>query len=161
LFLSQFLLIGLTLVKLSLCQPVYVILAAGVGRTVDTQEETLYQNQLDPQSMEALEFIDDPAKLYAPNDFLSDLHKLAVGVQKFVQDPPSSLYNALTKKHHKKQGQSQSQSQGQSQKPVKHKVVLDPFGNISLFLGWSVNFQVANSIGLSSRSLGERPQWLA
>ncbi|KAH8300776.1 hypothetical protein KR059_006917, partial [Drosophila kikkawai] len=141
-FLLQFLLICLTVIELSLSQPVYVILAAGVGRTIDPQEETLYQNQLDPQSLEALAFIDDPAKLYAPNDFLSDLHKLAIGVQKFVQDPPSSLYSALTKKNHKKKEQSQSQSQ----KPVKHKVVLDPFGNISLFLGWSVNFQVTNSI---------------
>ncbi|KAH8239818.1 hypothetical protein KR032_008183, partial [Drosophila birchii] len=136
---SQLLLICLTFIELSLSQPVYVILAAGVGRTFDSQEEILYQNQVEPQPMDALAFIDDPAKLYAPNDFLSDLHRLAIGVQKFVQDPPTSLYSALTKKNHKKQGQ----------KPVKHKVVLDPFGNISLFLGWSVNFQVTNTIGVN------------
>ncbi|KAH8364848.1 hypothetical protein KR084_012574, partial [Drosophila pseudotakahashii] len=139
----QFVFIWLLLLNVKWCQSMYILLPTQLSRNLDLREETFYQ-----EPIEAIQFIDDPAKFYSNKDFFGEVNKFVNGVQQFVQHPSTSLYSAFN------QLQSNAKKNHQKQKPVKNKVVLDPFGNISFTLGWSANLQVFNSIGFSkSRSL--------
>ncbi|XP_016968849.2 uncharacterized protein LOC108036948 [Drosophila rhopaloa] len=130
-------------------QPMYILLPTQVPRSLELSQEPLFQ-----EPIETIQFIKDPAKVYTPNDFFGEVHKFIIGVQQFVQNPPTSLYSAFN------QLQSNGKKNHQKQKPVKHKLVLDPFGNISFTLGWSANLQVFNSIGFSkTRSLVNYNAW--
>ncbi|XP_016964795.1 uncharacterized protein LOC108034421 [Drosophila biarmipes] len=146
----SFIVIWLLSMNVKWCQPMYFLLPTTVGtRSLDLREETFYQ-----EPIEATPFMDDPAKLFAPNDFFGEFNKFVNGVQQFVQHPPTSLYSAFN------QLQSNAKKNHQKQKPVKNKVVLDPFGQISFTLGWSANLQVFNSIGFSkNRSLVNYNAW--
>ncbi|KAH8295682.1 hypothetical protein KR018_003001, partial [Drosophila ironensis] len=134
---SQLLLLLLPLLGKSSSYPLYVLVSTGRG----------FAENVDPlyQPIETLSVIEEPAKVYAPNDLFGDVHKFVVGVQSFVENPPNSLYSALnqlqtnTKKNDKKP----------KQKPLGQRVVFDPFGSGSFSLGWSVKFQVSNSFGIS------------
>ncbi|XP_052843800.1 uncharacterized protein LOC128257040 [Drosophila gunungcola] len=144
-----FIFIWLLLMNVVWCQPMYILLPTQVARSLELNEETLFQ-----EPIEAIPLMEDPAKVYTPHDFFGEVHKFIIGVQQFVQHPPTSLYSAFN------QLQSNVKNNHQKQKPVKHKVVLDPSGNISFTLGWSANLQVFNSIGFSkSRSLVNYNAW--
>ncbi|XP_017042967.2 uncharacterized protein LOC108089301 [Drosophila ficusphila] len=138
-----FIFIFLLLINVKCSQSMYIVIPTNLGRSFELREETLYQ-----ETIPAIEIMEDPAKLYTPNDFFGDAQKLIVAVQKFLQHPPTSLHSAFN------QLQSNAKKNHQKQKPVKNKVVLDPFGNISFTLGWSANLQVFNSIAFTkNRSL--------
>ncbi|EDW95457.2 uncharacterized protein LOC6535081 [Drosophila yakuba] len=146
-----FILICGVLINTVWCQPIYFVMPTQTARSFDSAEDTFYQ---EPE-IEGIQFIEDPAKLFQPNDFFREVNKFVIGVQEFLQNPPTSLYSAFNqlqsnaKKNHQKH-----------QKPVKNKVVLDPFGNISFTLGWSANLGVFNSISFSkSRSLVKHNSW--
>ncbi|XP_017080096.1 uncharacterized protein LOC108113901 [Drosophila eugracilis] len=143
-----FFFIWLLLIDGDPCQPMYIILPTQVPRSFDLREESYYQ-----EPIEGIEFIDDPAKLFTVNDFFGEAQKFVMGVQKFVQHPSTSLYSAFN------QLQSNAKKNHQKQKPVKHRVVLDPFGNISFTLSWSANLQVFNSFGFKTRSLVNYNAW--
>jgi len=148
-FSQQVISIWLLLINVKWCQPMYFLLPTQVARSLNLREETFYQKPI-----EAIPSIDDPAKLFSPNDFFGEFNKFISGVQQFVQHPPASLYSAFN------QLQSNAKKNHQKQKPVKNKVVLDPFGNISFNLGWSANLQVFNSIGFTkNRSLVNYNAW--
>ncbi|XP_002030716.2 uncharacterized protein LOC6605903 [Drosophila sechellia] len=147
----QLISIWFVLMSMAWCQPIYFLMPTQVARSFDLAEDSFYQ---EPE-IEGIQFIEDPAKLFKPNDFFREVNKFVIGVQEFVQNPSSSLYSAFNqlqsnaKKNHQK-----------NQKPVKNKVVLDPFGNISFTLGWSANLGVFNSISFTkSRSLLNHSGW--
>ncbi|KAH8379015.1 hypothetical protein KR009_002684 [Drosophila setifemur] len=149
LFLYQLYLILLPLLEVSLCYPIYVIIPNGIGRILESSDVTPYTGERNQDPIEAISFVEDPAKVYTPNDLFGDVHKFVIGVQHFVQHPPGSLYSALSQLQTSTKNKDDKK---QKQKPLGHKFVLDPFGSLSLALGFSVNFQVTNTIGLS-RSL--------
>ncbi|XP_017156901.2 uncharacterized protein LOC108165375 [Drosophila miranda] len=118
-----------------LSQPLSVLFSGDFGRSLDADRET-----------EDLLFFEHPAKAYSSDDLFGDVQKFVIGVHQFVQHPSSSLYSALNqlqanaKKNHKKQKHPLFGGQ---------KVVLDPPGSVSFNLGWSLNFQLTNSIAIT------------
>ncbi|KAH8350989.1 hypothetical protein KR067_009557, partial [Drosophila pandora] len=132
----QLLLIVSTLMENCNGHPVYILISP--GRNLDMNEAVLYHSE----PIEAQPFVEDPAKIYASNDIFGDVHKLVIGVQNFVQDPPSSLYSAFNQL----QTNTQKVDKRQKQKPLGQKVTFDPFGSLALTLGWSAGFQVSNSL---------------
>lgn len=148
----QLISIWFVLMNVAWFQPIYFLMPTQVARSFNLAEDSFYQ---EPERIEGIQFIEDPAKLFKPNDFFREVNKFIIVVQEFVQNPSSSLYSAFNqlqsnaKKNHQK-----------NQKPVKNKVVLDPFGNITFTLGWSANLGVFNSISFSkSRSLVNYNGW--
>ncbi|KAH8339040.1 hypothetical protein KR074_001154, partial [Drosophila pseudoananassae] len=131
-----FLMILLPLLESIRGHPMYILISP--GRNLEMNEAAFYQSE----PIEVLPLMEDPAKFYSPNDIFGDVHKLVIGVQNFVQHPPSSLYSAFSQL----QTTTKKDDKKQKQKPLGQKVAFDPFGSLALTLGWSAGFQVSNSL---------------
>ncbi|XP_030385700.1 uncharacterized protein LOC115632613 [Scaptodrosophila lebanonensis] len=103
---------------------------------------------LDDDESESLDWVVDPSKALQPKDIFHDVQKFVVKIYEFVQHPKDSAYNGFAYslqpifKKHKQHNQ-------QKQQATIHKVMLDPFGNFSFTLGFSLNFQVSNTVGFT------------
>jgi len=73
---------------------------------------------------------------HAPKDFLSHLQQLVVSIYQLIH-PANGISLAKSKKH-----------KMPNKNPPYHKLVLDRlgFGNLSFNLGFTLNFQLSNSV---------------
>lgn len=101
----QLISIWFVLMNVAWFQPIYFLMPTQVARSFNLAEDSFYQ---EPERIEGIQFIEDPAKLFKPNDFFREVNKFIIGVQEFVQNPSSSLYSAFNqlqsnaKKNHQK-----------------------------------------------------------